>query len=123
MKSSRVIFTMLIGSVIMRKRHRRSDYVVVSMMVSGLAFFMHAESTAKTRESTFNYLGIAMLIVSLLADGAVVNLNEKLMKCHRMAQDELIFIMYTLASSIMLVVTLWNGELKQVRAGGGGHRG
>lgn len=95
----------------MRKRHRKSDYVVVSMMVSGLAFFIHAETTAKDDQHTFSFVGIGMLVLALLADGAVVNLNEKLMNVHGLGQDEMIFMLYSLATSIMFIMTLISGQL------------
>ena len=84
MKSSRVIFTMLFGTVIMKKRHRRTDYAVVCMMVVGLALFIYAETSASgDRGDTFSFVGIGMLTMSLLLDGVVVNSNELLMKQHR----------------------------------------
>lgn len=57
-QSSRVIFTMLFGAVIMKKRHRRSDYAVVSMMVMGLALFIFAETNASDKGGeTFSFIG------------------------------------------------------------------
>ncbi|GMH76835.1 hypothetical protein TrRE_jg11720 [Triparma retinervis] len=113
MKSSRVIFTMLFGSIIMRKRHRKSDYAVVVMMVSGLAFFIHAETMAKNDQHAFSFVGIGMLVMSLLADGAVVNLNEKIMNVHNLGQDELIFLLYSLAALFMFFMTVITGELSR----------
>ena len=96
----------------MRKRHRKSDYVVVIMMVSGLSFFIHAETTANNVQThAFSFVGIGMLVMSLLADGAVVNLNEKLMSVHNLGQDELIFVLYSLAASFMFFMTVITGEL------------
>ena len=114
MKSSRVIFTMFFGTIIMKKRHRSSDYVVVTLMVTGLALFIHAETSVKSgggSGDSFSFVGIGMLTVALLADGVVVNSNELLMKQHGMGQDEFIFAMYILASGLMFVAASVSGEL------------
>jgi drug/metabolite transporter (DMT)-like permease len=59
MKSSRVVFTMLFGVIITRKRYRFLDYVVVVLMVTGLAIFMHADANSS---AVFHHLGIVMLV-------------------------------------------------------------
>ena len=59
MKSSRVVFTMLFGVVITRKRYRFLDYVVVILMVTGLCIFMHADANSS---AVFHHLGIVMLV-------------------------------------------------------------
>jgi hypothetical protein len=59
MKSSRVVFTMLFGVVIARKRYKLLDYVVVVLMVTGLAIFMHADANSS---AVFHHLGIVMLV-------------------------------------------------------------
>jgi drug/metabolite transporter (DMT)-like permease len=63
MKSSRVVFTMLFGVLIARKRYRLWDYVVVLLMVSGLAIFMHADANSS---AIFHSLGIIMLVSAIL---------------------------------------------------------
>ena len=59
MKSSRVVFTMLFGVLIARKRYRLWDYVIVVLMVSGLAVFMHADANSS---AVFHSMGIIMLV-------------------------------------------------------------
>lgn len=59
MKSSRVVFTMLFGVLIARKRYRLWDYLVVVLMVSGLAIFMHADANSS---AVFHSMGIIMLV-------------------------------------------------------------
>lgn len=57
MKSSRVIFTMIFGSFIMGKRHKRSDYLIVITMVLGLGIFIVAESRGKESDKNFEWIG------------------------------------------------------------------
>jgi hypothetical protein len=55
MKRARVIFTMLFGVLITRKRYKSLDYVVVVLVMTGLAMFMHADAV-------FSHVGIVMLV-------------------------------------------------------------
>ena len=64
MKSSRVVFTMLFGVLVAKKRYRALDYVVVVFMVTGLAIFMHADANSS---AVFHSLGIVMLVSELTA--------------------------------------------------------
>jgi hypothetical protein len=59
MKSSRVVFTMLFGVVISRRKYPIHDYIVVLLMVTGLALFLHADATSS---AVFQSMGVAMLV-------------------------------------------------------------
>merc|ERR1712156_4898 len=94
LKSSRVVFTMLFGSIIRRKTYKPIDYIIVSTMVSGLVIFMHADSKSS---AIFQPLGIVMLIISLLCDGAINNMSESIMIQYGIGQDEFIYNLYSIA--------------------------
>jgi len=59
MKSSRVVFTMLFGVVIARRMYPLHDYIVVSLMVTGLALFLHADANSS---AVFQPIGVVMLV-------------------------------------------------------------
>ncbi len=61
-KSSKVAFTMLGGMVIGKKKYRSSDYLMIAMLVSGLAVFINADM--KSKAILFHPLGVAMLVSS-----------------------------------------------------------
>lgn len=61
MKSSRVVFTMIFGVLIMKKSYKLMDYFVVMCMVAGLAIFMHADANSS---AVFQPLGVIMLVRS-----------------------------------------------------------
>eukprot|EP01083_Nonionella_stella_P093568 262291_1 len=94
MKSSRVVFTMLFGTLLGRKRYNAMDYFVVLLMVTGLAIFMHADSRSS---AVFQPIGIGMLTISLMCDGAINNMSEKIMKEYNVGQDEFIYKLYSIA--------------------------
>lgn len=108
MKSSRVVFTMLFGVLIFRKRYRILDYLIVLLMVTGLAIFMHADATSS---AVFNPMGITMLTVSLICDGAISNMSEIIMTNFGVGQDEFIFRMYSIALIAITAAAALKGDL------------
>ena len=104
MKSSRVVFTMLFGVVISRKRYKLVDYVIVLAMVAGLALFMHADASSS---AVFDLAGVLMLTVSLLCDGAISNVSETIMSKFGVGQDEVRVVVVC----ILLCQWFWNSEL------------
>jgi UAA transporter family len=85
MKSSRVVFTMLFGVLIQRKVYKPVDYLIVLAMVMGLAMFMHADANSS---AVFHHMGVLMLTVSLVCDGAISNMSETIMSQYGVGQDE-----------------------------------
>lgn len=63
MKSSRVVFTMIFGVCITRKRYGLTDYAIVLCMVFGLIIFMHADATSS---AIFEPSGVIMLVRSIM---------------------------------------------------------
>jgi UAA transporter family len=84
-KSSRVVFTMMFGVIISRKSYGWKDYAIVVCMCVGLALFLHADATSS---AVFHPMGVIMLVVSLMCDGAITNMSESIMKQFGVGQDE-----------------------------------
>jgi hypothetical protein len=59
LKSSRVIFTMMFGIVIGKKRYSVIDYCMVGTIVLGLSIFLHADSRS---DAMFHPIGVCMLV-------------------------------------------------------------
>lgn len=109
MKSTRVVFTMIFGVIVTKKRYGAADFAIVGLMVAGLGMFMHAD--AKT-SAVFQPLGIIMLTISLLCDGAISNLSEALMNQYDVGQDEFIFRLYSIATFFIFVAAAVKGDLR-----------
>jgi drug/metabolite transporter (DMT)-like permease len=58
-KSCRVVFTMLMGVLIQRKRYKIRDYFAVLTLVLGLLVFLHADSST---DAVFHPLGVILLV-------------------------------------------------------------
>jgi hypothetical protein len=85
LKSTRVVFTMLFGILVSKKRYGAADFAIVGLMVAGLGMFMHADMHTS---AVFQPLGIIMLTISLLCDGAISNMSESIMNRYEVGQDE-----------------------------------
>lgn len=101
MKSSRVVFTMIFGVIISRKTYYPVDYIIVLAMVAGLAIFMHADSNSS---AVFHHIGVVMLTVSLICDGAISNISERIMVNFGVGQDE---VCITLVASMKDSICIW----------------
>lgn len=110
MKSSRVVFTMMFGVVIARKRYHCVDYLIVLAMVAGLALFMHADANSS---AVFHHWGVIMLTVSLLCDGAISNMSENIMSQFGVGQDEFIFRMYSISLVAISMAAAYKGDLQE----------
>ena len=109
MKSTRLVFTMLFGVIITKKRYSAVDYGIVCFMVLGLAIFMHADSTSS---AVFQPVGILMLTISLLCDGAISNMSEAIMNKYKIGHDEFIFRLYSIALVFVCIAASINGDLQ-----------
>ncbi|KAL3816994.1 hypothetical protein ACHAXA_010114 [Cyclostephanos tholiformis] len=109
MKSTRVVFTMMFGVIVSKKRYGLTDYSIVGIMVTGLAMFFHADANTS---AVFNPLGIIMLTISLLCDGAISNLSEALMNQYQVGQDEYIFRLYSIATFFIFIAAGIKGDLR-----------
>ena len=109
MKSSRVVFTMLFGVVISRKTYHTADYLIVLCMVAGLALFMHADANSS---AVFHHVGVLMLTISLVCDGAISNVSETIMSKYGVGQDEFIFRMYSIALVAIVAAAAVKGDLQ-----------
>jgi len=109
MKSTRVVFTMLFGVICLKKRYGTADFCIVGLMVAGLCMFMHADAHTS---AVFQPVGIGMLIISLLCDGAISNLSEALMNQYDVGQDEFIFRLYSVATFFICIAAAAKGDLR-----------
>lgn len=104
-----VVFTMLFGVIVSKKRYGMADFGIVGLMVAGLGMFMHADAHTS---AVFQPIGIIMLIISLLGDGAISNLSEALMNQYAVGQDEFIFNLYSIATFFICIAAAAKGDLR-----------
>ena len=75
----------MIFGTILRLKSYKPESMVVASLVFGLALFLHEDAKS---DALFHYLGVIILVLSLLCDGAIVNISERLMNHHNVDQEE-----------------------------------
>jgi len=109
MKSCRVVFTMLLGSIVNKRKYAIIDYGIVIVMVTGLGLFLHADSSHSS--AIFELRGVLLLCMSLTCDGVSNNISERLMNQYDIGQDEYIFRQYSIATLGIFIAALVQGEV------------
>jgi hypothetical protein len=66
------------------KQYRVWDYLVVGIMVTGLAICMHADANLR---AVFHSLRITILVILLLCDGTISNMSQRIMTNFGVGQD------------------------------------
>lgn len=107
-KSSRVIPTMAVGILYMRKRYKPRDYLVVALLSLGLVCFMEADVKVSP---SFHPMGVVLICLALAVDAAIVNLQEFTLRKYDASHDELIFYSYGLGAGLLLLYCLLSLEL------------
>lgn len=105
-KSSRVAFTMVTGTMF-GKRYGLLEYFIVSTMICGLVVFLNADA----KSAVFHPIGVALLVIALLCDGMINNWSEISMAKYHVGHNEFLCHLYTIAFLSMTTLTYFNGEL------------
>ena len=73
-KSSKVIPTMIIGTVFQGRRYGANEYVAASMLVVGIALFTMGDVDARP---SFDPQGVALIVAALFLDSFAANFEER----------------------------------------------
>ena len=73
-KSSKVIPTMIIGTVLQGRRYGANEYVAASMLVVGIALFTMGDVDARP---SFDPRGVALIVAALFLDSFAANFEER----------------------------------------------
>jgi adenosine 3'-phospho 5'-phosphosulfate transporter B3 len=113
-KSSKLLFAMIVGSWIIKRRYNLLDYTASILLVMGLVvLFManhqstHIEWTLTMAEIT----GIIMIICALMSDAVTSNIQEKILKNDGRSATELIFFGHLLGAMMLIFVCIVTDQL------------
>ncbi|CAF1151736.1 unnamed protein product [Adineta ricciae] len=87
-KCCKLIPVLIGGILIQRKTFNRYDVAAAFCMSTGLIFFTLADSKVQPR---FNLYGVVIISLALIADAAIGNYQEKIMKEHHVSNVEIVF--------------------------------
>ena len=105
-KSSRVLVTMIFGSLFRKKIYPSKDYIVALSMAAGLTLFVMADAKSSP---LFDINGVFIITIALAADGTILNLQEYCFKTYNATHDELIYYSYMGASIFLLIINICCG--------------
>ena len=73
-KSSKVIPTMIIGTVLQGRRYGLNEYLAASLLVAGIALFTMGDVDARP---SFDPRGVALIVLALFLDSFAANFEER----------------------------------------------
>ncbi|XP_071451125.1 adenosine 3'-phospho 5'-phosphosulfate transporter 2 [Hetaerina americana] len=105
------LIPVLIGSILIQgKRYGIIDFVAATCMCLGLSLFTLADSMVSPN---FNLLGVFMISSALVCDAAIGNVQEKSMKAHKAANNEVVVYSYAIGFVYLFVIMLITGDLQR----------
>lgn len=103
-KSSKILPTMFIGAVWLRKRYGSQDYLAALALVAGLILFVLADASVTPN---FNLFGVGVISIALVADSLVGNWQEYLFRDFGASQNEV--ATYTMGFAFLISIVLGFG--------------
>ena len=113
-KSSKILFVMLTGLVILKKRYTTNEYIAAVLAMSGLYFFSCADAESlssgenHTSESLF---GIGAICLAVVCEATVSTLQERALKKEQRSLAEMIFVTNGIGSVLLYIIAGFEGEL------------
>jgi adenosine 3'-phospho 5'-phosphosulfate transporter B3 len=106
-KNCKILFVMLAGFFIFKKKFSRFDLIASLFLVCGLILL----SISNLESITFNLTGILLLSSALFADSLLSNMQEKFMITHNISSNQIMFGSQSIAAIILFVISLTYGTL------------
>lgn len=109
-KSSRVVFTMILGVVLTGKTYSKMEYANVLLLVAGLVIFLHADAKS---DAVFHPIGVILLCSALMMDGILSNFSEVTMNKYKVGHDSFQLNLSLIASIVLAVISMLNGQFEE----------
>jgi drug/metabolite transporter (DMT)-like permease len=127
-KSCKLVPTMALGKCVTGKTHTALQYIAALIMGMGLAVLtaadlfttkkmrlqhssIHNQESSLSSSSSSSLLGPILLGISTILDSAVPNLQEQLLQSAKVNTSELIFVSNAIMCLVLVVYTMYSGEL------------
>ena len=107
-RSSKVIPTMLVGTVLRGRQYSRAEYYAAAILTAGLVTFGFADFSVSPQFSVF---GILLVALSVCADAFTPNVQEEIMARYGSTRREVVFHCNVLSVAFMLATTAAKGDL------------
>jgi len=120
MKSSKLIPTMALGLLIIRRGYSGLEYAAAVMLCAGTALFVLSDANVSP---DFNPIGIVLLSVAVCGDALTVNMQDKLLNLLKCSKEQMLVVSNLMASAWVLVYILGTGELSRAVSHARSHPG
>ena len=109
-KSSKVVPTMILGTLLQGKRYSTAEYASAGLLVLGISMFCLGDVSV---EPNFRIQGVLLITAALFADAATSNYEEKrfFRVPEPVPQAEVIFCSNLLGAAMALLVLVSTGEV------------
>eukprot|EP00002_Diphylleia_rotans_P020146 TRINITY_DN3906_c0_g1_i3.p1 TRINITY_DN3906_c0_g1~~TRINITY_DN3906_c0_g1_i3.p1 ORF type:complete len:385 (+),score=76.63 TRINITY_DN3906_c0_g1_i3:51-1205(+) len=107
-KSSKIVPVMIGGVLVLRKSFTAMEYVAGACVSVGLAVFTLADATVSP---AFDYWGVFLISIALVADTFLGNFQEKAMRTYRISENEVVFYEYFLGIWYMIAVGFMSSQI------------
>lgn len=107
-KNMKLLPVMIVSVFMLGKRYAVSEYVIAVMFVSSAAFFSLGDVDASP---DFEYLGVFVVLLSLVFDGLHSTSQEQLLRKHGSSVPEMMVFTNMFSAVLVLGVCVLSGEL------------
>lgn len=106
-KCCKLVPVLIGGILIQKKTYTALDFAACICMSIGLIFFTLADSTVSP---SFNYYGLLLISLALVADAVIGNVQEKTMKQFSSSNSEMVLYSYSIGFLYILIGQLITGQ-------------
>lgn len=110
-KSSKILFVMLTGLVILKKRYTTYEYIAAVLAMSGLYLFSRADVQSSDESTNDSLMGIGVICLAVVCEATVSTLQERALRKEQRSLAEMIFVTNGLGSVLLYVIAGFEGEL------------
>jgi adenosine 3'-phospho 5'-phosphosulfate transporter B3 len=116
-KSCKLLAVMLFSVVVYRRKFAALEYVAAMLLTAGLATMSLDKAAFNgSAQQSSSFIGVALLLISLVFDAAVGNLQERLLNVYGVPATSCIIFQSVVGSMLMFFATLSSGELQSALA-------
>ncbi len=110
-KSSKILFVMLTGLIILNKRYTTLEYIAAILAMSGLYMFSRADVESNKESDGDSIVGIGMICLAVICEATVSTLQERALKREQRSLAEMFFVTNGLGSILLYIIAGFQGEL------------
>jgi adenosine 3'-phospho 5'-phosphosulfate transporter B3 len=98
-KSSRVVFVMFGGIIMLKKRYSPLEYFSVALLAMGLVLFTVVDVA---KSPNFHPIGIALVLLALVSDAMLGNIQERIFQRYKsVSKQEMVMYSFGLGSAFI----------------------